>query len=435
MRAGTAGGGLHGGVRRIRWVSFVFSFLVFSSLFSFSKTELSLFPLSLARAPFKKLAHLTNSYDTVRYVYGSKLPFSSAPPDAEKLPDMHLARYDDVVAFDGASKLAYCVSWAHLDEHSSLEDAYADARSRLDALSARLAAAGRTGGPRLPASRIAMETSERPARPDATSNMTRDEFLSAVATTKEHILAGDVFQLVLSQRFERRTFADPFEVYRALRVVNPSPYMIYLQCRGAILVASSPEILCRVGADRKVTNRPLAGTRARGADAAADKALETELLADAKERAEHVMLVDLGRNDVGRVASPGTVEVEKLMVRRFGFPFFDIVKKRGKKTHPFPFPLSLSSKSSVQPTGNRALLPRHAHLLDRDRNAPARADPVGRPPSGSARRNRLGRSEGPRDADYRRARGRQARTLRWRDWARELHGVVGHGPGAEDDGE
>ena len=160
-----------------------------------------------------------------------------------------------------------------------------------------------------------METSERPASPESTSNMTRAEFLGAVATTKEHILAGDVFQLVLSQRFERRTFADPFEVYRALRVVNPSPYMIYLQCRGAILVASSPEILCRVGADRRVTNRPLAGTRARGADAAADAALERELLADAKERAEHVMLVDLGRNDVGRVASPGTVQVEKLMVR------------------------------------------------------------------------------------------------------------------------
>jgi len=286
-------------------------FFIFLFLFALKKNFSLFFPFQIR----KKLCR--NSYDTVRYVYGSKLPFSSAPPDAEKLPDMHLARYDDVVAFDGASKLAYCVSWAHLDEHASLEESYADARARLDALSSRLAAAGRTGGPRLPASRIAMETSERPARPDATSNMTREEFLGAVATTKEHILAGDVFQLVLSQRFERRTYADPFEVYRALRVVNPSPYMIYLQCRGAILVASSPEILCRVGADRRVTNRPLAGTRARGADAASDKALEAELLADAKERAEHVMLVDLGRNDVGRVASPGTVEVEKLMVRFF----------------------------------------------------------------------------------------------------------------------
>ena len=304
-------------------------------------------------------------YDTVRYVYGSKLPFSSAPPDNEKLPDMHLARYDDVVAFDGASKLAYCVSWAHLDEHGgSLERAYADARARLDALAARLAAAGRTGGPRLPASRIAMETSRRPARPDATSNMTRAEFLGAVAETKEHILAGDVFQLVLSQRFERRTYADPFEVYRALRVVNPSPYMIYLQCRGAILVASSPEILCRVGADRKVTNRPLAGTRARGADPAADEALEKELLADAKERAEHVMLVDLGRNDVGRVASPGTVEVEKLMVRSFFFAFSSLRDDdRRRKTHPFSLSLSLRTKPNKKNTSPTQEIERYSHVM------------------------------------------------------------------------
>ena len=278
---------------------------------------------------------------------------------------MHLARYDDVVAFDGASKLAYCVSWAHLDEHGgSLERAYADARARLDALAARLAAAGRTGGPRLPASRIAMETSRRPARPDATSNMTRAEFLGAVAETKEHILAGDVFQLVLSQRFERRTYADPFEVYRALRVVNPSPYMIYLQCRGAILVASSPEILCRVGADRKVTNRPLAGTRARGADPAADEALEKELLADAKERAEHVMLVDLGRNDVGRVASPGTVEVEKLMVRSFFFAFSSLRDDdRRRKTHPFSLSLSLRTKPNKKNTSPTQEIERYSHVM------------------------------------------------------------------------
>ena len=143
--------------------------------------------------------------------------------------------------------------------------------------------------------------------------MTRSGFLGAIAAAKEHIQAGDVFQLVLSQRFERRTFADPFEIYRALRVVNPSPYMIYLQARGSILVAASPEILCRVDGDRVVTNRPLAGTRRRGADPAADAAAEADLLADAKERAEHVMLVDLGRNDVGRVAVPGSVAVEKLM--------------------------------------------------------------------------------------------------------------------------
>ena len=131
--------------------------------------------------------------------------------------------------------------------------------------------------------------------------------------TKGHIQAGDIFQLVLSQRFERRTFADPFEIYRALRVVNPSPYMIYLQTADAILIASSPEILCRVDASRVVTNRPLAGTRKRGKSQEEDLALEEDLLADEKEKAEHIMLVDLGRNDVGVVSKDGTVVVESMM--------------------------------------------------------------------------------------------------------------------------
>ena len=144
-------------------------------------------------------------------------------------------------------------------------------------------------------------------------NMKKEDFMEAVSKTKEHIQAGDIFQLVLSQRFERRTFADPFEVYRALRVVNPSPYMIYLQTCDAILIASSPEILCRVDKDRIVTNRPLAGTRKRGKTPKEDIELEEDLLADEKEKSEHIMLVDLGRNDVGMVAKDGTVEVVSMM--------------------------------------------------------------------------------------------------------------------------
>ena len=164
-----------------------------------------------------------------------------------------------------------------------------------------------------------------------TSNMTPAQFEAAVERGKEYILAGDIFQVVLSQRFERETTADPFEIYRALRIVNPSPYMIYLQARGSILVASSPEILCRVteaktqagaGGDaiasaphgqRVVVNRPLAGTRKRGATEEEDAALARELLADEKERAEHIMLVDLGRNDVGKVAVKGTVSIDRMM--------------------------------------------------------------------------------------------------------------------------
>jgi anthranilate synthase component 1 len=133
-----------------------------------------------------------------------------------------------------------------------------------------------------------------------------------VRSAQEYIRAGDAFQVVLSRRMDRETHADPFDVYRALRVVNPSPYQIYLQAEGCILVASSPEILCRVR-DREVTNRPLAGTRRRGRDDAEDRALEGDLLADEKERAEHVMLVDLGRNDLGRVCEQGTVSIDRCM--------------------------------------------------------------------------------------------------------------------------
>ncbi|KAG2486450.1 hypothetical protein HYH03_014897 [Edaphochlamys debaryana] len=257
-------------------------------------------------------------YDTVRYVYGSKLPFEGAPEDDRQLPDMHLALYYDVVVFDQATKVAYPIAWVPVGEQeasdpAALRAAYDSGRERLARLTAKLAsppAAGPSGG-LLPGA-ISLDLNQRPQLPEC-SNMTKQEFLDAVLATKEHIQAGDIFQLVLSQRFERRTFASPFEIYRALRVVNPSPYMVYMQARGCHIVSSSPEILCRVDNDRVVTNRPLAGTRARGKDVAADKALEADLLADGKEIAEHVMLVDLGRNDVGKVSVSGSVVVRKLM--------------------------------------------------------------------------------------------------------------------------
>lgn len=247
-------------------------------------------------------------YDTVRYVYSAKLPFDTAPQDDRQLPDMHLALYNDVVVFDQATKIAYAISWVHLDPSTPLEEAYASGKARL----AHLVEVLSGPSPPLQNASISLALTQRPASP-GTSNMTEQEFLGAVEEAKEHIMAGDIFQLVLSQRFQRRTFAEPFEIYRALRVVNPSPYMVYMQCRGSIIVSSSPEILCKVDNSRIVTNRPLAGTRARGATAEADAALEQELLADAKEVAEHVMLVDLGRNDVGKVAVSGSVKVEKLM--------------------------------------------------------------------------------------------------------------------------
>ncbi|KAJ6432531.1 hypothetical protein OIU84_019714 [Salix udensis] len=205
------------------------------------------------------------SYDTVRYMEKKKLPFSRAPKDDRNLPDIHLGLYDDVIVFDHVEKKAYIIHWVMIDRYSSIEDAYSDGMKRLEKLLAR-------------------------------------------------VLDIDPPRLspVLSQRFERRTFADPFEIYRALRVVNPSPYMTYLQARGCILVASSPEILTRVKNNR-VVNRPLAGTVRRGKTPEEDKVLEEQLLKDPKQCAEHTMLVDLGRNDTGKVSKHGSVKVERLM--------------------------------------------------------------------------------------------------------------------------
>jgi len=211
--------------------------------------------------------------------------------------------------FDNATKQLYAVHWVMVDEYSSADEAYT---TGMDALDAMIDDLQPSKSPPMKQGYVNLELNQRPSEPKD-STMTKDEFLGAVAATKEHIKAGDIFQLVLSHRFQRKTSVDPFEVYRALRVVNPSPYMIYYQGRDCILVASSPEILCRVDKARTVVNRPLAGTRMRGKTPEEDEALEVDLLADEKERAEHVMLVDLGRNDVGRVSKAGTVKVEKLM--------------------------------------------------------------------------------------------------------------------------
>ena len=248
------------------------------------------------------------AYDSVRYAEPEKLGWLNAPPDDRGLADLHFAYYDSVVVFDHIDKLVHLVHLAEVPPAADPADAYDRA---IDALNRRAEEIQRHSKP-LPLGRV---HAERPAGP-MPSNITRAQHATMVAKALEYIRAGDIFQVVLGQRFERVSTADPFDVYRALRAVNPSPYMVYLQARGCILVASSPEILCRVRHEEGgtvVTNRPLAGTRRRGKTPAEDLALEAELLADPKERAEHVMLVDLGRNDVGRVAEPGTIDLSALM--------------------------------------------------------------------------------------------------------------------------
>ena len=246
------------------------------------------------------------SFDSVRYLEPEKLSFERAPRDDRGIPDVHFGLYQDVVVFDHVTKTMHAVVSARVDEFPSPDRAFRALIDRLGALEAQLSA----NGPRLAHGAIDIDLARSPVTP--ASNISRDGFEKMVLRAKEYIAAGDAFQVVLSQRLERGTQADPFDLYRALRVVNPSPYQIYLQGEGAILVASSPEILCRVRGG-VVTNRPLAGTRPRGRTADEDVALERELLADAKERAEHVMLVDLGRNDLGRVCDTGSIAIERCM--------------------------------------------------------------------------------------------------------------------------
>jgi anthranilate synthase component I len=162
------------------------------------------------------------------------------------------------------------------------------------------------------------------------SNFRRGDYLNIVRKAKEYVRAGDIFQVVLSQRFSAKSKAEPFEVYRALRALNPSPYLFYLQMNDVYVVGSSPEMLVRVRG-RDVFYRPIAGTQPRGKDEAEDQRLEREMLASEKERAEHIMLVDLGRNDLGRVCDYGTVKVEQLMtVERFSHVMHLVSSLRGR---------------------------------------------------------------------------------------------------------
>jgi anthranilate synthase component 1 len=237
------------------------------------------------------------SYDVVRLI--ERLPATAE--DELGVPDACLMFFDQVVAFDHVKKEILLIATADLTRGGS----YGECERRLDRLEKRLATAlpkSALAGPK-PKGKLKM----KPRTP-------KTEFLAAVAKAKEYIASGDVFQCVLSQRFDCKPGVPAFEIYRSLRIVNPSPYMFFLRfAEGAQhIVGSSPELLVRVHA-RKVEYRPIAGTRKRSADEVEDRALEADLRADEKEVAEHIMLVDLGRNDVGRVSEFGSVRVKDLM--------------------------------------------------------------------------------------------------------------------------
>jgi len=242
-------------------------------------------------------------YDVVREV--EDLP--EIPHDDRGFPDGAMSVIGDMVAIDHWKQRAVLIANVVVPEaadKADLDSLYAEAQGRLD----RLAAAGA-----IPLDEPLMAPPDKDDEaPDTTSTMSREDYCLAVEVAREHILAGDIFQVVISQRFDVELDAEPFDVYRVLRQINPSPYMYFLRYPEMSVVGSSPEPMVQL-LDGRVTSRPIAGTRRRGLSEIDDRRLAAELAEDPKERAEHVMLVDLARNDVGRVVQFGSEEVEEMM--------------------------------------------------------------------------------------------------------------------------
>ncbi len=236
-------------------------------------------------------------YDMLRYLE----PKLGLPPrDDLGMADCVLHLYDEVIAFDHLNGKTYVIQ--HIDGKSDPERQYRLCEERAEALLQKISHA---------APKMSNEHGKE-KEPVIHSNVTKEEFVLRIEKAKKHIRAGDIFQVVPSRRFEVENPPDPFAVYRMLRCSNPSPYLYYFQAPDYQIAGASPEMLVRVE-DGIVTNKPIAGTSPRGRDEAEDKKLEQALLHDEKERAEHTMLVDLGRNDVGRVCECGTVEVHDFM--------------------------------------------------------------------------------------------------------------------------
>ena len=242
------------------------------------------------------------SYEAVR-AFEPRVP--SAPGPGLGLPDGVWMLTDALLVFDHLARTIKAVAHVALDDNGLSDDAYDRAEARIDELITRL----RSEQPKMP---IGGELADRPAEDRQVPNTSRERYLEMVETAREYIAAGDIFQVVLSQRVDVPSNVHPFSVYRALRTINPSPYMFYLDFIDHQIVGASPELLVRLEG-HTLTNHPIAGTRPRGATPMEDDALGRDLLEDQKERAEHVMLVDLGRNDIGRVSAPGTVTVPRFM--------------------------------------------------------------------------------------------------------------------------
>lgn len=253
-------------------------------------------------------------YETVQHF--EELP--SPQHDPLGLPESVFMFADTVLVFDHLSHKIKVVSHAHL-HNGDVEKAYKEATERIDALVHKLNRPLKS-----------KRNDSTNVSGDVTSNMTQAQYEAIVADAKEHIVAGDIIQAVLSQRLSKQTCAQPFDIYRSLRSINPSPYMYYLKLNDCHIIGTSPELLVRVE-NGVVATHPIAGTRPRGHDTEQDATYEEELKADIKEQAEHIMLVDLGRNDIGRIAEAGSVEVTQFMdVERYSHVMHLVSHVQGK---------------------------------------------------------------------------------------------------------
>ncbi len=249
--------------------------------------------------PFSAGAVGYAAYDLVRRIEPRVPPFRE---DDVGAPDAVFMFFTSVLVFDHVRHQVYAIANARLDDGQDPDEAYRRACGEVEALEACLSK---------PVSLPRRASCTGPL--ELRSNIGREAYCAAVEKAREYILAGDIFQVVLSQRLEMRAGVHPFQIYRALRTVNPSPYLFYLQMGETAVVGSSPEMLVKVDG-RDIEYRPIAGTRRRGSSPEADRALAEDLLSDQKELAEHVMLVDLGRNDVGRVAEYGSIRVPEFKI-------------------------------------------------------------------------------------------------------------------------
>jgi anthranilate synthase component 1 len=304
-------------------------------------------------APLKVLEELLKGYQSVTVAgvppfFGGALGYvsydaveqfhevASEKKDPLGMPEIFFLFVQTLVAFDNLKHTIKVIDNVEIDKRTSLRTAYDAAVTRIRRVISSLQKKPRGIEPR--------DLSQAKGTRKFRSNLTQAGFQNAVTKAKEYIKAGDIIQVVLCQRLETETATDPFEIYRALRYVNPSPYMFYLELEDLRVIGSSPETMVRLTGDT-IELRPIAGTRRRGATPEEERELEADLLADPKERAEHIMLVDLGRNDVGRVAAIGSVEVNELMaIERYSHVIHIVSNVRGKlAADKTPFDLFVSA--------------------------------------------------------------------------------------------